>query len=258
MTTPLDWLMLSLCPHGVPEEKPVSFYTAYYDASGAPGDSKFVVVSGFVANFMQWKAFENGWDDIHQKHGVSRPFHMTEFMARHQPGNEGSQYRKWASDSVEATEFLVQLGRMVQLCCLVGFSAIVSMDIYKDVSTAFPLETIVPPYALGARMCIASMHTWQMNHGMSEWDIESIFEKGDLGQSQFKYLMEVEGMEAPIFKKKDDYAGLQAADLMGWEQSFFLKRELRNEHIPPRPPFAWLLNVPHVHTVVTKEMLIPI
>jgi len=181
---------------------------------------------------------------------------MTEFMAR-STSKVGDPYFLWAEDSYNqvASDFRTRLGNIMQTLCLANFCCIVPMNIYRDISTLFPLEEVVPPYALGARVCIAYLNSWQIEHGLKDLKIELIFEKGDLGQGEFTALMAVEGMELPIYKSKNDFAGLQAADLMAWEQSSFVKRELRGKNIP-LPNFDWLLNIPHVNLEVTREMLL--
>ena len=52
-----------------------------------------------------------------------------------------------------------------------------------------------------------------------------------------------EGNDPPIYKKKADFAGLQAADHYAWEQAFFLKRELRGEQFPARETLTLQLNL---------------
>jgi len=88
--------------------------------------------------------------------------------------------------------------------------------------------------------------------------IETIFEDGDFERGKFIDLMRVEGMEAPTFKQKDDYAGLQLADLIAWEQSRNLKTELATGNAHPRLSFWRVLAVPHIHLEVTADALIHI
>ncbi len=48
--------------------------------------------------------------------------------------------------------------------------------------------------------------------------VEYIFEHGDFGQAKFTELMEIEGEQFLIYKHKDEFAGLQAADYYSWQQ----------------------------------------
>jgi hypothetical protein len=56
-------------------------FTAYFDAAGNGREQPFIVVSGYIANFLQWKSLEVMWNSIHKEHGLSPPFHMAEFIA---------------------------------------------------------------------------------------------------------------------------------------------------------------------------------
>jgi hypothetical protein len=86
-------------------------------------------------------------------------------------------------------------------------------------------------------MCNALVRKWQ--HALQiPQPVECIFEKGDFGQGQFNNLMRDEGADDPIFKQKDEYAGLQAADHYAWEQAFFLKKELQGKQSPERADFT--------------------
>jgi len=53
----------------------ISAVTAYFDASGHPSDQPFVVVSGYVANHLQWQYFNKAWELVHANAGISSPFH---------------------------------------------------------------------------------------------------------------------------------------------------------------------------------------
>jgi hypothetical protein len=53
----------------------MALFTAYFDASGNAEESdSFIVVSGYIANFSQWKMLENMWRQIHSEFGVTTPF----------------------------------------------------------------------------------------------------------------------------------------------------------------------------------------
>lgn len=114
-----------------------------------------------------------------------------------------------------------------------------------------------PPYALGARSCVAVLQKWQKEFGL-EFPIECVFEDGDFGRGKFIDLMRVERISAPIFKDKIDFPGLQAADHIAWEQSNFLKKEKVGKHLPRRESFGRLLSIPHVHLQTTLESLLDV
>jgi hypothetical protein len=137
-----------------------------------------------------------------------------------------------------------------------GVSCIVDMGVYNEVSRVLKLQEVIPPYALGARMCVARIRKWEEEFDIQE-PVECIFEEGDFGQGQFTSLMTSEGNDPPIYKKKNDFAGLQAADHYAWEQAFFLKKGLTGQQLPPREALALQLNlIPKLHVAATATSLI--
>ncbi len=245
-----------------PGTRLMAMFTAYFDAAGNAIEQPFVVVSGYIANYLQWRLFEESWKTVHKEHGVELPFHMTEFIAavsrpEYQKQKHARQdYIQLAKDSKRANEFLKNL--CVTECCLINcaVSCIVPMDMYDGVSSLLDLREVVPPYALAARTCIKAIHDWEREFHIEE-PVECIFEEGDFEQGKFTDLMIDEGMDVPIYKKKDQYAGLQAADHYAWEQFLFLKKELRHIHLPARNSFKVLLNaIPKIHIQPTTATLI--
>ena len=137
-----------------------------------------------------------------------------------------------------------------------GVSCVINMDIYNEIGSVLQLEEVIPPYALGARMCVARIRQWEREFDVQE-PVELIFEDGDLGQGKFTDLMVAEGNDPPIYRNKKDFAGLQAADHYAWEQAFFLKRKLRGEELPARTSFQLQLNlIPKLHAEATAAQLI--
>jgi hypothetical protein len=190
------------------------------------------------------------------------PFHMADFVAALENPKYATQrnarpdYVEIAKDPVRADDFLKSLA-MIQLSTVVcGISAIVDMEVYSNVSSLLDLREIVPPYALGARMCLAKVHRWENEFAISE-SVECIFEEGDFEQGKFTSLMIDEGEEVPIYGKKKDFAGLQAADQYAWEQYHFLSRHRLDANTEARRSFGALLHrIPKLHTHATQEVLI--
>jgi hypothetical protein len=242
----------------------MAMFTAYFDASGNAKDQPLVIVSGYIANHFQWRNFEDLWDRIHVDYGVSKPFHMAEFMAarrspayRHQK-NARPDYVALAGDEKEADRFLRNLVWAQAMSVLCSISCIVPMSLYAEVDSVLELREVVPPYALGARMCIQRLHRWEDDYKIRE-PVEYIFESGDFEQGKFTELMIAEGEAVPIYKKKDDFAGLQGADHYAWEEFNFLKRHTVNELQNATPTLGMLLqSIPKLHTSPTIQGLIDI
>jgi hypothetical protein len=243
----------------------LTLFTAYFDASGDGRKHPFTIVSGYIANYLQWKMFEHAWEDIHKQFNVELPFHMAEFIAAlEQPkyslqSNARADYVTIAKDQEKAKEFLHQLAfiELTKVSC--GISCIVNMNLYNEVDSVLDLQSVVPPYALGARMCIERVRQWQEYFNINKkYEVENIFESGDFGQGKFTELMVDEGQPEPIYKKKKDFAGLQGADHYAWEQFCFLRDTItKPDSLTQRWSFHMLLNaIPKLHTQPTLGILI--
>ena len=245
-----------------PGARLVGMFTAYFDASGTP-DSPYLIVAGYVANVYQWQVFESSWKSIHERFGVEVPFHMADFIAatanpeRYAAQKNARQdYVEIAKKPKEAKEFFRSVCIAEFMLANCGFSCIINMAIYNEISSLLDLRKVVPPYALGARSCIAAVHKWEDDYSIQN-PVEIIFERGDLEQDKFRKLVLDEGGPEPIFRKKSEYAGLQAADHYAWEQLFYSKKQKTGQHLPARESFKFLLNlIPKVHTEVNREGLI--
>lgn len=240
----------------------MAFFTAFFDASGNPKDHPFVIVSGYVANYLQWQLFEGSWARAHKDHGVELPFHASAFVAACETSTYSDQsnarpdYIEIAQHPERVNSFIKALG-FVQLSGVhCGISCIIEMDAYNEIDSVLSLSEIVPPFALGARMCIDRLHQWEKMFAIPE-PAEYIFEEGDFGQGKFTDLMVNEGEAKPIYKKKTDYGALQAADQYAWEQFYALgnfRSGLKREH---RIAASWLLHsIPKLHTHAPLETLI--
>ena len=135
---------------------------------------------------------------------------MSEFIAAlefpdsyKQQKNARQDYMNIAKTPDRALSFLRALTN-IQMCGVhCGISAIIDMQVYQEVNSVLDLRRIIPPYALGARMCIANVHAWQRYFRVRE-PVECIFEEGDFEQGKFTDLMIDEGQEYPIYKKKNN------------------------------------------------------
>lgn len=242
----------------------MAMFTACFDASGNAIDQPFVVVSGYIASYIQWKFLENAWGDVHAKYGVSQPFHAAEFMAAmcnlknyEKQRNARADYVAIARQPEQADRFLMNLVQLVAATTNCAVTAVVPMEIYNGVSSLLDLRQVVPPYALGARLCIALVRQWEKLFDVSE-SVECIFEAGDFEQGKFTQLMIDEGSQAPIYKDKKDFVGLQAADHYAWERVIMRKQmaKLTPAEAAPTPSFQFLGAVPMLHLETTTANLI--
>jgi len=245
-----------------PKGAMMAMFTAYFDASGEERQP-FIVVSGFVANFSQWSMLGRVWKEVHEEAEADLPFHMSEFMSACQnPDRYAAQskaradYVRLSRDPEKAQKFLHQLAMTEVSTMHCGISCMVPMDLYNDISSLLNLREVIPPYALGARMCIERLRQWQDMFAIGE-PVEYVFEAGDFGQAKFTDLMVDEGQPIPIYKNKADFAGLQAADHYAWEQFNVRKRHQQDANYVPNETAYWLIwGIPKLHVEPTRETLI--
>jgi hypothetical protein len=240
----------------------MAMFTAYFDASGNSKDHPFVIVSGYVANYLQWQRFEEDWQIVHTGFNVQPPFHMAEFVAActrdtyKQQRNARADYVELAKAPDRAEEFLKLISQIQMSFVHLGVSCIVPMQIYNEVTSVLNLEELLPPFALGARMCIQKLRNWERDYAIRP-PVECVFEQGDFGQGKFTRVMADEGELLPIYKKKTDFPGLQAADQYAWEQFNFLRRKQLGTEDMPRKSFYFLLEaIPKLHTSPHLDFLI--
>jgi len=261
---PIDRLAAALWVNrSFPEVGRMALFTAYFDASGEGQENQpLVIVSGFVANFQQWGMFQSLWERAHREAGAELPFHMVDFMAAcnnphyAQQKNARADYVRLAGNPQEAKKFLhhLALSEVTALSC--GISCMVPMKLYNEVNSVLYLRELLPPYALGARMCIEKLHQWEEKFEIEE-PTEYIFESGDFEQGKFTSLMIDEGQNVPIYKSKNDFVGLQAADHYAWEQSYFIKKRQRDPNFVARDDLGLLIyGIPKLHVEPSLEKLI--
>ena len=139
-------------------------------------------------------------------------------------------------------------------------TAVVRMNVYNEVDGFVELREAIPPFALGARYCVNRVRKWEQYFQIAE-PVEMIFEEGDLGQGDFSRLMVGEGQPLPIYKKKNDFLGLQAADQYAWELARRLKDDDKEKKLGrefnPRIELQFLYTtVPRLHVEPTAESLV--
>jgi hypothetical protein len=241
-----------------PRERLMGMFTAYFDASGHPADQPFVIVAGYVANYTQWRMFNAIWELEHKEFNCDLPFHMADFMAARRAAKKGGTAKR--ADYLNLTEneastFILRLANYQQAYMALAVTCIVEMKEYSEIETVLDLRTIVPPYALAARVCTDRIDKWRREHSIGQ-PVECIFEDGDFERGKFIDLMRVEGMPAPIFKDKNEFPGLQAADYLAWEMNSQVKVDKDGTKGVVRILLNRLMAIPHMYIKPTKHELI--
>jgi hypothetical protein len=212
------------------------------------------VVAGYVGNVNQWKAFEIEWPRILKKHKINQPFHMTDFLAR---SKSHSDFNNWVGDEAEATILLQELTTLESLFPLASISCVISLAEYREVEKTHDIKQTLPPFALGARACMAYLYEqWLPFYRIPSDLMECVFEDGDFGKGKFIDVMRGDNMPAPTFKQKRDFAALQAADHLAWEHFAYAKKELANKLEPDMPRFQTLQLVPYISVQFPRSNLV--
>jgi hypothetical protein len=246
-----------------PRTRLMALFTAYFDASGNAINQPYVVVAGYLANYGQWRWFGEVWEKAHHDYSVNLPFHMADFAAANsRPGyehqkNARADYVELAKNPQRSEEFIRVLSQLVAHTVHCGFSCIINMAIYDNVSSVLDLREVVPPYALGAQMCFERIRQWAEYFAVHD-PVECIFESGDFEQGKLTELMIDEGKDPPIYRKKADFPGLQAADQYAWEQYHALvDRNKYQDQMTVRKSFDFILRtIPKRHTSPNTAMLV--
>jgi len=193
---------------------------------------------------------------------------MAEFIAActtdtyKKQNNARADYVGIAKDKMRAYAFLKELVIAQATMTNCAVTCVVRMNIYNEINSLVELREKIPPFALGARYCVERIHKWEKEFEIEE-PVELIFEEGDFGQGQFSDLIVSEGMSPPMYKRKEDFAGLQMADHYAWEISNRLKSEEKekqlNREFEPRVDLLTLYwSIPRLHIEPTQESLIHI
>ena len=239
----------------------MSFFTGYFDASGDARKHPVVIVAGFLANLQQWTMLDHLWKKAHTEHRADLPFHMVEFVSAcsnrkyAQQSNARPDYVRIGADPKEAELFIKHLATAIITTVHCGISSVVPMQLYDEVDSVLDLRSVIPPYALAARMCIEKLHQWETLFELGE-AAEYVFEAGDFEQGKFTELMVDEGQVVPLYQKKTEFSGLQAADMYAWEQFNAVNRYQRPDYVPRESGGRLIWGIPKMTITTTLERLV--
>jgi hypothetical protein len=197
--------------------------TAFFDASGSPGDTTVVSLAGLVSTAERWAAFAEEWQQCLEAFGVSA-LHMKHFA--HSEG----EFSSWKDDEPKRRRLLSALLYAIENH--IDYTAAVSvwMKDYNATDKHYRLSEFMRPYTLGASTCVSSILRWARASQLDAGGIAYIFEEGDTDQSDVSRCWRALFAEynvSPIFLKKvDRFPGseisapirpFEAADLVAYE-----------------------------------------
>jgi hypothetical protein len=94
----------------------MAMYSAYFDESGHPDDSAYVVVAGAIADVDQWVHFEREWKEALAPLNTS-VFHAVDLEAGNPPFDNLNERQKTSYSRNSSASSAEELKRLVQVAC---------------------------------------------------------------------------------------------------------------------------------------------
>ncbi|MGI8519379.1 MAG: hypothetical protein ACR2MC_02005 [Actinomycetota bacterium] len=205
----------------------MGMFAAYYDASGAEGDSrKPLVVAGLISTVLRWRKFERDWNRVLADPEFNVPYlHMKEFAH----SQKGSPFESWKGNEEKRKQFLDRLRRVIKRRVHRATLMYLPLEHFTAVNERYRLQEVIGgPYSLAAVGCFGHVDKWVKAKHPGD-HVEHIFEAGDKGQRIFEAVSKVAGYFPIIRRKFDGERGtwitpLQAADWFAYEYALELMR----------------------------------
>lgn len=211
-------------------------YTGYFDESGTDVNSRVIVVGGYVSPAQDWRRLEIKWHKILNRAIPKEPryYHTTDAQANPPRGI----YRGWSREKADRmTDRLIPLlkdhVRWGLAICLLREDWLSVLEIAKRVFPK-PKEVDKFPYIVLSKMCIEGLVSILGDKLPREEKIGFVFERNNLSgvlvkgyeilEKNPKYARRFRGFY--IGQHKEDFPGLQAADLFVWHYRRFAEHKV--------------------------------
>jgi Protein of unknown function (DUF3800) len=144
-----------------PETCGLAMITAYYDDSGSHGDTKALVVCGFVSSIDQWLFFERDWKEVLRMRQFDlEHLHMKELR------NGKGRFAKFQNNLPLQRDLFERLHSTLRVRTERTFAGSVMLDDYDRVNADYRLnEEVGPPLVVAAEFAIIrTMAWWERQH----------------------------------------------------------------------------------------------
>ncbi len=197
----------------------MAIFTAYFDESGTPHDSRFVVVAGYLAAVGAWRRFNARWGAVLAAYKVPY-FHMREYA--HSIG----AYDGWKGKEAKRARFLKTLIKQIERGPRYGFRAIVDVLGWKIANQKYGLDTPeidggVACYPLAGKLCVELVKLWCRKHQFPFNGVEFVFHNGNPDKGKLIRRLEIDYGITPVLdprlRGQVPVPGVQAADLLASE-----------------------------------------
>jgi hypothetical protein len=193
-------------------------YSAYFDDSGHPDSSRYVVAAGCIADVKQWEHIEREWKDALAPLGVT-VFHASDFENDRAPFNALTERQK--------DVLISKLSAIIRLRVEKTFSATIDMCQYRPINRKYVFaEYQGYPYPHALRHCMGYVKEWTDSHAIPITDVKFFVESGAKHSPQIEWIAERDRFPIPEPKEKSNVP-LQTADLLAWCHHLY-QRSSRN------------------------------
>jgi hypothetical protein len=195
-------------------------FTAALDASGSPNHGIFVV-AGFVAPDDAWDEFSAKWNIRLMEDGLDY-FHMVEYA------QSVGLWKSWRGDEARRKRLSADLMGIISSHASRKFGTVVAPSRLKGIDQSLLDHFNVEKYSLAGRTIAADIRRWATRERMGR-PIAMVFEHGDEGRGKLMRVFKSDGLPEPVFRKKKEYAPLQAADMLAYEIFNAAEKAERNQ-----------------------------
>ncbi len=203
----------------------MAMFSAYFDASGHPGQGGALTVAGYVSRVAKWKRFDVGWKAILDRENVSQ-FHMTDFASSF------GEYCEWRGQTERRKTFTADLFQCIKKNTNKAFRTTVILADYIKADRQWCLkESIGTPYALCSCICLHHLELWAGKRDAIN-NVLCFFEDGDKDKGDFQARAYFYSTICPEFLSKKNCSAFQAADLAGWKARIATQNAVRNPSDP--------------------------
>lgn len=230
---------------GLPKDSAIAMITAYFDESGTHDAAVATTVGGFFANQESWDKFNSDWLSILGRWNVSC-LHMKDFA--HFRG----EYTQFKQNERSRRDFLGNLLACIMAYCPYGCAVSVLKEDHRNLAADARLGGA---YTLASKRCLVFADKWIKDKAPRLTPpILMVMESGcEYSRELIRHLDELERPMGwlndfgPVsFGTRLQFPGLQAADLLVYEQGKFVTEYLKvNHQKKPRVPYELLSCIPH-------------
>jgi len=185
--------------------------TAYYDDSGSHGDTKSLVVCGFVSSDEQWLLFERDWNTV-----LRMPQFDLEHLHMRELRQGKGRFAKFQNNAALQRDLFERLHNVMRVRTQRTFAGSIMLDDYDRVNRDYLLQEIVgPPVVFAADTAIIKTMRWGKQQQRAP--IQLVMDQGVSHFGQIDRLVYRRTQCRIVRRVVATTPPLQAADVAAWE-----------------------------------------